>query len=472
MITTDPRFALFFVLVFAMHWALRTQQARRNWLLLCSYAFYACWDWRFLSLLWVSTLVDWLAALRIGATRSGPRRRAWLALSLITNLGLLGFFKYYGFFVESATSGLAALGFDVSVSRLEIVLPVGISFYTFQTLSYTLDVHAGRLRPRRSLTDVALFVAFFPQLVAGPIVKARDFLPQLDTRRQLSAIAARTSLMLFAIGYFKKACVADALAPIVDNVYAHPAAYDLPSLWTALGLYAAQFYCDFSGYSDMAIGLAGLLGYGLRENFRFPFLATSLVEFWRRWHISLGAWVNEYVWRPLRGTMPTPTRAAATTFFVMVLIGLWHGAAWTFVVLGVTHGLVLAWSQHRHVRRQRLGHGMAARQPLLVSLPAWLATQLFVCCTMVLFRASDLSAAGTLLSGVAGFTQGTRQLGPAPVLALAALALLHGAGALRIPQRVISAVPSWTCAVAFGLAAALLPAFASGAAEAFIYFQF
>ncbi|HED66641.1 MAG TPA: MBOAT family protein [Planctomycetes bacterium] len=403
MLFTEPRFVLFFAVVFAVHWALESNAARKLWLLATSYTFYGAWDWRFLGLIVASTLVDYVVALRL--ERQGAARRAWLALSLTVNLGLLGVFKYCQFFVDSAVELARALGIQASPHTLGIVLPVGISFYTFQTMSYTLDVWRGRIRATRSLLDVATFVAFFPQLVAGPIVRASEFLPQLASPRTLARIDVRGALILFLVGFFKKACVADNLAPIVERYFAHPEAFDLVSAWSAIVAYAVQIYCDFSGYSDMAIACAALLGYRLVLNFDFPYLARDPSEFWRRWHISLSTWLRDYLYIPLGGNRGSSLFVARNLMLTMLLGGLWHGAAWTFVLWGGLHGIALV--VHRAWRRMAETHPLR-RLVRPVSMPLLV---LFVVLAWVPFRAPDLATART----VGGTLLGVLPAGASPL---------------------------------------------------------
>jgi alginate O-acetyltransferase complex protein AlgI len=325
----EARFIGFFAAVFLVHWALRHNGARKAFLLAVSYVFYGFWDWRFLSLIAVSTAIDYVAALKIPSAGSAGERRAWLVSSLAANLGILGFFKYFNFFVDSAAVALAAIGIDVGRRTLEIILPVGISFYTFQTMSYTVDVYRGQLRPCRRFLDVALFVAFFPQLVAGPIVRAREFLPQLETPRRLAAVEVRPLCVLFLVGFVKKACIADNLAPFADPYFQNPGAYTAASAWLALILFSIQIYGDFSGYSDMAVALAGLLGYRIPRNFRNPYLSSNIAELWRRWHITLSTWLRDYLFVPLGGFRRHSRLATGRNLLItFALGGLWHGAAW------------------------------------------------------------------------------------------------------------------------------------------------
>ena len=341
MIFTEARFFLFFAVAFTVHWSLRREMLRKIWLLACSYFFYAAWDWRFLSLIIISTVVDYGVARAIGAASEQAVRRRWLLLSLVCNLGLLGVFKYFNFFSESLHAALTAAGVTVSPITLSLTLPVGISFYTFQTLSYTIDVYRGTLTPRKSILDMALFVAFFPQLVAGPIVRARDYLPQLDKPRRFSQIQVRTCLLLFLVGFIKKACISDNVSVIVDAYFASPLSFNGESVWLATVGYAVQIYCDFSGYSDMAIACAGLLGFNLCINFAHPYFASDIQIFWRRWHISLSSWLRDYLYIPLGGNKGGTLYRYRNLMLTMLLGGLWHGAAWQFVVWGALHGIAL-----------------------------------------------------------------------------------------------------------------------------------
>lgn len=341
MLFHEPSFWLFFA-AFAAAWVLaRHTVAGRNAVALAgSYVFYAAWDWRFLGLIVFSTLLDFIAGLKIAEAGTPRLRRAWLAASVAGNLGVLAFFKYWNFFQESAAALFAALGLPIRPWTLDIILPVGISFYTFQTMSYSLDVHAGRMQPTRNLLAFAAYVAFFPQLVAGPIERAHRLLPQFLGPRVIDEHAFRRGLDLIAWGLFKKVVVADQLAPFVDLVYAldHPPP-GLAALATVA--FGFQIYADFSGYSDIARGLARLLGFELAINFNRPYFADSLRDFWHRWHISLSTWLRDYLYIPLggnrRGVWCTFRNLAVT----MALGGLWHGAAWHFVLWGCWHGLGL-----------------------------------------------------------------------------------------------------------------------------------
>lgn len=344
MLFTQPLFFVFFALIFCTVWLIPSHNTRKLLLLVASYTFYAAWDWRFCSLIAISTVIDFLAGQQLGRASEILRRKAWLILSLTANLGILGFFKYYDFFIESG-SGL--LGLDPS-RTMNIVLPVGISFYTFQSMSYTIDIYRRQLKPVSGFTDFALYVSFFPQLVAGPIVRASHFLPQLSTKKSFSDIRFQVAFTLFLIGFIKKACISDNIALLIDPVFAAPDAFTAASLWIATVFYAVQIYCDFSGYTDMAIAIAALLGFQLQLNFRFPYFASNIAEFWQRWHISLSTWLRDYLYIPLGGNRGGSIKTYRNLMITMLLGGLWHGAAWNFVIWGGLHGGALA--VHRVIR--------------------------------------------------------------------------------------------------------------------------
>lgn len=483
MIFTEFRFFLFFAVVFGAYWALRSNGWRKGWILACSYAFYGAWDWRFLSLIIGSTLVDYVVGLNLVKPQSAKAKRNWLMVSLVVNLGALAFFKYANFFTDSAVGFFGWAGLPVNEVTLNIVLPVGISFYTFQTLSYSLDIYAGRLQPRKSLLDLATFVAFFPQLVAGPIVRASDFLPQLEVARSFSQVNVRACLTLFMVGFFKKACVSDNLAPIVDRYFSAPETYDAISSWVGVLSYTVQIYCDFSGYSDMAIACAGLLGYELCLNFDFPYFASSITDFWRRWHISLSTWLKDYLYIPLGGNRGGQLFTYRNLMLTMVLGGLWHGAAWTFVVWGALHGGALIahkeWSKFQQrsagfvtsaASSTSKGAGAAARR---WSLGGALLTFYWVCITWVFFRAGSFTTAMTVMkSFVLLRSPGTQQLSVGILGFIAVLALLHWLTARQIWTRAIAKLPNQLFAVGYGFAAALILTLVPVGYTAFIYFQF
>ncbi|MCZ6783179.1 MAG: MBOAT family protein [Proteobacteria bacterium] len=466
MLFTEARFLLFFAMVFSAYWALRRNDLRKHLLLAASYIFYSAWDWRFLFLILGSTAINFFAVRIMTSPEPPLSRRFWLWLGLAANLTTLGFFKYFDFFVESASGLLDWLGLSVPARTLHVVLPVGISFYTFQSMSYTVDVYRGRLAPTRSFADFALFVSFFPQLVAGPIVRASTFLPQLERARSFASVEVRRCLALFLLGFFKKACVADQLAVAVDPVFASPERFAPASKWLAACLYHIQIYCDFSGYTDMALATAGLLGYRLTRNFDFPYLARSMREFWRRWHISLSSWFRDYLYVPLGGNRVPRAHMFLNLWIVFLLCGLWHGAAWNFVLWGALHGSLLA------VERWGGGRWLDAAprplQHLYVSVAVLLA--------WVVFRSPDLASGLTFLAGMFRFhgwaSEAPETLSAAWAALALALAGAHVAAARWRPLARVESLPDWGFALAYGGAVAMVLPWVVTGHNPFIYFQF
>ena len=335
------QFAGFFALVYALYLSLGHRNQNRL-LLVASYVFYGAWDYRFLSLILISTCVDYLCGLRIEASSRRERKRFFLLVSVVTNLSILGYFKYFGFFVSEFVALCDLLGLPFSYESLSIVLPVGISFYTFQTMSYSIDIYRGDMKPTRNFRDFALFVAFFPQLVAGPIERARNLLPQITRERKLSLDNFYTGSYLIFWGLFQKVFIADNLAQIVDPVFDGGADPTGVQILVALYAFAIQIYCDFAGYSNMARGLAKVMGIELSVNFNLPYMSTNPEVFWRRWHITLSDWIRDYVFLPLFIAFRRHGRLGmlAATFVTYTLIGLWHGAAMNFVLWGVFHAII------------------------------------------------------------------------------------------------------------------------------------
>jgi len=466
-IFTEPRFLVFFLVAFAVHWALRSNGARKLWLMLLSLAFYGAWDVRFLGLMLASSGIDYVSGLFLGRSTSPRGRRWWLAASLLSNLGILGFFKYYNFFVESGAQFLGWLGLPVSDHTLAIVLPAGISFYTFQALSYTIDVYRRKLAPVTSPLDFVLFIAFFPQLVAGPIVRATEFLPQLATKRRWLDVDVRAALVLFLIGFAKKGLVSDHIAPVIAPVFDAPLAWSASSTWIALFLYHVQIYCDFSGYSDMAIATAALLGYRLPKNFHFPFFASGIAEFWQRWHISLSTWFRDYFYFALGGSKGSSLKGMLIGSLTMMVVGLWHGAGWQYVGFGVLmSGSIIV---------SRTWGMLFAEGSLPRRASALLGTPLlwwFLFWNWILFRSTSWDA-GWAMQRVFFFLEegGTQQLSPLWLLGVAAFFVVHW-GFYRGWFARLRAVNDWTFAAAAGCAAALALVFLATETQAFIYFQF
>jgi alginate O-acetyltransferase complex protein AlgI len=472
MIFTDFAFFAFFAVTAGVYWALRSNRARKIWLLGASYFFYGYWDFRFLGLIFACTVLDYTVGLWLARVESPTRRRALIATSLTANLGLLGFFKYFNFFAQSGAELFQALGVPVTRPTLEIVLPAGISFFTFQSMSYTIDCYRRVIEPRRSFLDFATFIAFFPQLVAGPIVRAQTFLPQFDAKRLLQNVNVRRALVVFASGYFKKACIADNVASVIDPVFLEPTAYASFDRVLASVLYSIQIYCDFSGYTDMAIATAALLGYELTKNFDAPYFSRNLREFWQRWHISLSTWLRDYLYIPLGGNRGGAWRASRNLMLTMLLGGLWHGANWTFVLWGFLHGLGLA--VHRlWITRVGDAGAVLGRAPRLATFLSTLGTFAFVAFCFTIFRCPDIQTALRFFTAPAEY-DGTPPVSLDLWLLVALLGTAHYLIAKRRPwlRERLQTLSDAAFYPAFGAVVAVLLHFTTLSRTAFIYFQF
>jgi alginate O-acetyltransferase complex protein AlgI len=468
MLFVEFRFFWFFLAVFSVYWLLRENRSRKIWLLICSYSFYAAWNWKFLFLLMGSTALDYFVGTMLTRQTRPGARRGWLLLSLSVNLGTLALFKYCNFFIGSAASLLGWLGLPASFSSLNIIIPVGVSFYTFQSMSYTIEVYRGRLRAVTSVLDLAFFISFFPQLVAGPIVRAAVFLPQVATARNFSRVDGRGALVLFLTGFIKKACIADSVAPFADRYFATPEIYNAGSAWVAVLFYAIQIYCDFSGYTDMAIACARLLGYELTVNFNFPYFASDIADFWRRWHISLSTWLRDYLYIPLGGNRGPRWFIYRNLLITMVLGGLWHGGAWTFVIWGALHGVALV--LHREWSRRTENFPAV---PAVARWLGWLVTIYWVCLAWIFFRAVDLAHARTILRGFVLFrAKGREDLGTWMLALVTALALVHWLNSRGFFSRWWRRGPDLFFAAGYGCAVASVLLFIPSRYAPFIYFQF
>ena len=466
-------FLLFFPLVLAAAWALRRHASLRiGFLLAASYYFYMSWNVTYAGLILGSTVLDFFVAKRIHGAAGAGTKRAWLVASLTGNLGVLFLFKYYNFFADSICEVLSAGGRDMQASPLALLLPVGISFYTFQTLSYTIDVYRGVLVPTNNFVKFALFVSFFPQLVAGPIVRASHFLPQLELQPKFDDRASETGMGQMLLGVFKKVCIADLLgATLVDPVFASPNASGSWTLLIAMYGYAFQIYYDFSGYSDIAIGAARMLGFNLPVNFNRPYLATSLRNFWCRWHISLSTWLRDYLFIPLGGSRGSSWKIARNLVIVMLLGGLWHGAAWGFVLWGGVHGLLLV--------AGRVFHSLTGidadseDQPLVSRIARIAVTFNLVAGCLVMFRATDFPTLWAYLSRLVTFQPGGSTVSATAYAILALGMLLEWmprswlAGGASLYLRLPSVAQA-------GVITGCLFVFAAvgGMSAPFIYFQF
>ncbi len=504
MLFVELRFFFFFLVVFSVHWALRSNTWRKAWLLLASHFFYACffigdpgefmshvrageWSklpegWWFPLVLVGSTCMDYAVGLGIAAANLEWKRRGWLLMSLFANLGVLCFFKYYNFFAGSAADFLRYIHLPASDWTLQIFLPYGISFYTFQSMSYSIDVYRRRLEPVRSFLDLACFIAFFPQVVAGPIVRAMTFLPQLFEKRQWSNVDVRGALTLFFIGFVKKRCVSENVAPIVEEYFKDPMKFTGFSAWIAVLFYAVQIYCDFSGYTDMAIATARLLGYELTINFNFPYFSRDITEFWRRWHISLSTWLRDYLYIPLGGNRGSKLFTYRNLMLTMVLGGLWHGASWTFIIWGAMHGLALI----VHREWVRISAGVNATLNRVIH---WLSVPLtfyWVCLAWIFFRAEPVftSDGKTLLQTALGSawsiskcfltfrSRDTRAFRPACLALFAGLVIVHWLCSRKVFATWWRRVPDWVYSGAMGIGVALALFFAPAHYKPFIYFKF
>lgn len=470
-------FAIFLPLVFIGYWLVLRDHAHRNVLLLvASYVFYGWWDYRFLGLILLSSLVDYAVAIAIGSRSDALSRRVLLAISLIANLGMLCAFKYYGFFAENLEAAFSFMGHPLQLGRMDIVLPVGISFYTFQTMSYTIDVYRGQMAPRRDLVSFLAYVSFFPQLVAGPIERAANLLPQFEVPRVFNRPAAVDGLRQMLWGLAKKVVIADNCAAYVDSIFSEPGGYSGSSLLIGAILFSFQIYCDFSGYSDMAIGCARLFGFDLMRNFAYPYFSRDISEFWRRWHISLSTWFRDYVYIPLGGSRGGAWGRVRNTLVIFGLSGFWHGANWTFIAWGLLNAifflpLLLAKRNRRNLDTAG-SNGLLPSPREAISI---LSTYVLTVLAWVFFRAASMSDAWAFLAGMAdpslfSFPE-VRPLGVLASIAFLVLFEWIGRSALhplQLLERVRFRAVRW--GIYYALIAVILAL--GGKEQEFIYFQF
>lgn len=473
MLFNSLTFIVFFVLVLALHNAPLSWSTKKTNLLIASYLFYAAWNPPFVILLWISTVIDWHVAKRLFVEKARSRRRMLLAVSVVVNLGLLGYFKYGGFLLENFVTLAAAAGIEYQAPDWSIVLPVGISFYTFQTMAYSLDVYLRRAEPSKSFKDFALFVTFFPQLVAGPIVRPTHLLPQFAVPRVATSKQLCWGLGLMTIGLFQKIVVADGmLAPAADAVFGAEEMLHPLDAWLGTLAFSGQIFSDFAGYSTTAIGVALTLGFGLPDNFRFPYAAIGFSDFWRRWHISLSSWLRDYLYVPLGGNRKGNLRTYANLMTTMLLGGLWHGASWTFVVWGGLHGLYLAVERWL---KERVGD-----KALWSMLPAQIflavLTYFLVNITWVFFRAADFNTAWRMIVTMLTFVTDGEKVLITPhivqvVVAIGIMLVVHWRMRDRELDEVISRMPAWLIGLIWGIMLTLI-IITQGGSDAFIYFQF
>jgi D-alanyl-lipoteichoic acid acyltransferase DltB (MBOAT superfamily) len=468
-------FAIFFMVVLPLNWVLMPRPERwRLFVLAASYFFYGFWDWRYVFLLGGSTLINWILGRAIFQATSRRHQKLLLTLSVVLNLGALGYFKYRDFFLTSVQNTLNSFGLDWAPEIVAIVLPVGISFFTFQALSYTIDIYRGKLEPT-TLARFAVFQSFFPHLVAGPIVRASEFLPQLATPRDPRRVDASRAFFLIASGLFLKVVIANYLADrIVDGVFATPEQYGSIAVLIGIYGYAVQIFADFCGYTNMAIGLALLMGFQFPQNFDGPYTAVSLQDFWRRWHMTLSRWLRDYLYIPLGGNRGGRVETYRNLMLVMLIGGLWHGAGWTFVVWGGIHGVGLAIARFREERRQRLGLPPPPDTPWRRGLSRFVTFQI-VCLAWVFFRATSFGNAWDVLTQL--FTDWG---GPVTSVTWGVLlAIAVGIGMQYIPARVntsamarFSRLPLVAQGAALGVALMVINTLGPQGVAPFIYFQF
>lgn len=407
MLFNSYEFLFFFIAAFTLYWGLGSRRSQNLFLIAASYVFYGYWDWRFLGLIVASSAVDYIIGLKLHNTTARPYRLRLLLVSIIFNLGVLGFFKYFDFFVTSFAALLESMGLHPNLPLLHVILPVGISFYTFQTMSYTIDIYRRQLEPTRDIAAFFAFVSFFPQLVAGPIERASNLLPQFLRERKFDVDKAKDGLRQILWGFFKKVVVADSCAQIVDICFSSPEGQLWWTYIVGVLAFAIQIYGDFSGYSDIAIGTARLLGFDLMRNFAYPYFSRDVGEFWRRWHISLSTWFRDYVYIPLGGSRVSNAGRIRNIIITFTVSGLWHGASWNFVIWGFLNGvyyipLMLVGRQKQHTGTVAEGRML----PGLRDLGSMALTFSLICISWIFFRSADLESSVQYFTSMIGITSG------------------------------------------------------------------
>ena len=470
-------FAIFLPIVFALYWLLRSRLSAQNLLIaISSYVFYGWWDWRFLILILFSTLVDYSVGIWMSKTEDSQKRKYLLWTSLAINLGLLGFFKYYNFFLDNFVDAFSLFGHSLNFRGLEIVLPVGISFYTFQTLSYSIDVYRRKLEPTKDFISFAAFVSFFPQLVAGPIERATHLLPQFYVKRKFSYHLAVDGMRQILWGLFKKMVIADNCARYANDIFNNYSEYNGSTLFLGALFFAFQIYGDFSGYSDIAIGTSRLFGFDLMKNFAYPYFSRDIAEFWRRWHISLSTWFRDYVYIPLGGSRGGTWQKIRNTFIIFIVSGFWHGANWTFIVWGALNALYflpLLLSKKNRVYTGDIAPGKFF--PNIKEFGGMLLTFFLTLIAWVFFRAETVShACHYLMNMFSSSLFSFPQIAPLDILLLIWLFLLvewQGRSEAFALSNLDKKVPAFgRYIIYYGILLCLF--YFSGEPQAFIYFQF
>lgn len=474
MIFNSLAFAVFLPLVLIAYY-LSPFKGQNRILLVASLVFYAWWDWRFIGLLGATILIDFYVSHAVHRAQTKDSKKRWLLVTLISNIAVLVIFKYSNFFIDSAAHFFSIFGYIAHPVFLDIVLPIGISFYTFMSMAYVIDVYRGDLEPTPSLFDFALFVCYFPHLVAGPILRAPQLLPQLTSERRLDLQQVTDGIALIVIGLVRKVVIADLLAPTVDAAFDHPLGMGSMDLVIAMWLFSIQLYGDFAGYSDIARGVSKLFGIELNLNFATPFFSQNITEFWRRWHISLSTWLRDYVYIPLGGNRKGKFRTYLNNLLTMLIGGLWHGANWTYVIWGLLNGIYLG--AHKAYLDMK---GKAA--PRSIDRPRWtLATPIkifitfnFVAFAFLIFRAPNLTLALTYIEKMLSFDSGINNMGSTVfVLPMIGLFLLLDLGQYSgFGIKLIHRSKLWHRALAFGVLFAIVLAAGADNSVPFIYFQF
>jgi len=403
MLFNSLSFALFLPIVFSLYWFVMNKTLKlQNLLLLCSsYFFYACWDWRFLFLLLFSTSLDYFTGIKIATSTSKSLKRFWFWLSIVVNLGCLGVFKYYDFFAISFAETIKSFGFHVDIWTLRVILPVGISFYTFHGLSYIIDIYQGRIKPEKNFINYSLFVSFFPLLVAGPIERATHLLPQIQKKRTFNYSEAVDGLRQILWGLVKKIIIADSCARVANTIFNSYEDHSGSTLVLGAIFFSIQIYCDFSGYSDIALGTARLFGIRLIKNFSFPYFSRDIAEFWRRWHISLSTWFRDYLYIPLGGSKGPIWKKIRNTFIIFTVSGFWHGSNWTFIIWGVLNALYIVPSILFKTNRNNLDVVASGRQfPSLKEFLSISLTFALITFSWIFFRSKNLSSAVDYISKI------------------------------------------------------------------------
>ena len=480
MLFNSLHFLVYFPIVAAVYFLI-PHRVRWAWLLAASYYFYMCWKPAYVAVIWLLTIVDYVAGRAIGAASTTSRRRLYLGLSLASNLGLLFFFKYFNFVNDTLRSVTGSFDILYGIPDLDVILPIGISFHTFQALNYTIDVYRREREPERHLGRFALFIAFFPQLVAGPIERAGHLLPQFLVEHRFDPALAASGLRLMLWGFFKKLVIADRLAVFVNEVYDEPSTQSGLRLTVATYCFAYQIYCDFSGYSDIAVGAARVLGFDLTRNFERPYFATSIRAFWRRWHISLSTWFRDYVFIPLGGSRVGPWRLAANLMIVFLVSGLWHGANWTYIVWGGLHGGFMVAALTTVALRDRVWSSLGPMAVRVRPFLAGIVTFHLVTFAWIAFRATSLQDARTVVVRIFTWAESDQALSVRGfdsielVLAIVFVLVLEVVQSVQERGSIAAALSRLPSAARLALYAALalvILLFGRFDERAFIYFQF